>query len=929
MATVRVQNRSRSSPSSRWAARVALVATAALGLAGFTVPASSAAAGPSFKVFDTSVAETSSDSIATVKIQLSYRPTVRATVDWRTVDDTATAGEDYVARSGTASFPRGVRTKYVKVKVLPDTLDEGDEGFGIQLSDAWPAQIGHSYGYVTIVDDDEEPSLSTEDVQVTEGDAGATDVELPVWLSEESGRTVTVGYAVTPGTATHDKDYSISSTTGTLVFLPGQTEESVTVSVLGDKDDELDETVNFSLVQPVNAWLDEGEAVLTIVDDDSPGISVDDVSATEGGNAVFTVSLSAASPQQVTVDYATKDGTASSKTDYTAKSGTLTFAPGEKTKQVPVPTATDTADEPDETFSLVLSHATDSVISDAEGVGTIVDDDGPTLSVSDAWTTEGSEMQFTVKLSSKSPQQVTVAYATANGTATQPGDYLARSGTVTFAPGEASKTVAVQTVEDTGVEIEEEFYLNLSNPTQATIADGHAVGTIDDDGNRLSVNDPAPVTEGKSVSFTVSLSSPSAETVTVRYDTKDGTTKAPDDYTAKSSTLTFEPWAQTKTVSIPTTADMADEADETFSLVLSDPHHAVISDATGIATIVDDDGPELSVNDPSATEGHDVVFTVTLSSKSPQTVTVAYTTVDGTAVQPNDYTKEASTLTFAPGDTSEKVTVPTFDDPTAEGDEQFTLKLTSPTDATIKDGEGIGTINDNEGPSLRVADAPSALEGKDVTFVVTLSATSTETVTVHYATKDISASAPSDYLENHGTLTFAPGVTSNEVVVKTVDNPAGEQDESFSLGLSDSTHASIADGYGETWIDGNGTVARAKDIAGTDGDVGSDKVTEEGAIWMADHDVYGFTVWEHSTGSYDLSLTLRLSVPDNGGNLDLCLYDDTGKQIECQKSAGTADETITTTWPDQDGHTDTRSFFVEVVGGTPTAMNNYTLTLTR
>ena len=151
---------------------------------------------------------------------------------------------------------------------------------------------------------------------------------------------------------------------------------------------------------------------------------------------MFTVSLDAPQAAPVTVDFATANGTATAPTDYTANSGTVTFAPGVTSQTVTVQVNGDTTVEPNETFNVNLSNATgNATITDAQGVGTIVNDDQPAISINDAPGAEGGAVNFTVSLDQASNQTVTVDFATADGTAVAPGDYTSTSGTLTFAPG--------------------------------------------------------------------------------------------------------------------------------------------------------------------------------------------------------------------------------------------------------------------------------------------------------------------------------------------------------------------------------------------------------------------------------------------------------------------------------------------------------------
>jgi thermitase len=226
-----------------------------------------------------------------------------------------------------------------------------------------------------------------------------------------------------------------------------------------------------------------------------PTLSITDRAASEGDAGPtgfdFMVDLSAASAQTVTVNYATANGTASSSSDYTAASGTLSFAPGETSKTITVSVSGDTAAEPNETFVVNLSAATNATIADAQGVGTIVNEDLPSLAISNASATERNfgtrNLSFSITLSPSTSQTVTVSYATANGTATGGAscgsavDYLNRSGTVSFSPGTTTRTVSVPVCGDRRREPDETFVVNLSGSVNATIGDSQGVGTIRND----------------------------------------------------------------------------------------------------------------------------------------------------------------------------------------------------------------------------------------------------------------------------------------------------------------------------------------------------------------------------------------------------------------------------------------------------------------
>ena len=238
-----------------------------------------------------------------------------------------------------------------------------------------------------------------------------------------------------------------------------------------------------------------------------PTLSINNVNANEGNAGttpfVFTVTLSAASASTVTVNYATADGTATSGSDYAATSGTLTFNPGITTQTITVNVNGDTTVEPNEPFVVNLSVPTNATIATAQGTGTIVNDDVaplPTLSINNVNANEGNAgttpFVFTVTLSAASASTVTVNYATADGTATSGSDYAATSGTLTFNPGITTQTITVNVNGDTTVEPNEPFVVNLSAPTNATIATAQGTGTIvNDDAGTPAVASVIPTLE--------------------------------------------------------------------------------------------------------------------------------------------------------------------------------------------------------------------------------------------------------------------------------------------------------------------------------------------------------------------------------------------------------------------------------------------------
>jgi PKD repeat protein len=242
--------------------------------------------------------------------------------------------------------------------------------------------------------------------------------------------------------------------------------------------------------------------------------------------------------------------------------------------------------------------------------------DDPTVAEGDDGTTA---LTFTVSLSNAFPDPVTVNYATHAGTATAGDDYVETSGTLTFAPGQTQKTVAVTVTGDLTDEPDETVELVLSDATNATIVDDTGVGTIlnDDQAPVVGLTGPVSVVEGhdgvRLAIFGVTLDKAPRQPVTVHYATRDGSAAAGEDYVAASGALTFDVGQTTQIVVVFVNGDRKIEADETFDLVLSDPAGGTLGTATATATIVNDDSTAIAMAGPDREidEGDTVTFRAT------------------------------------------------------------------------------------------------------------------------------------------------------------------------------------------------------------------------------------------------------------------------------------------------------------------------------
>lgn len=753
---------------------------------------------PEITINDVTVTEGNSGTVnATFTVSLAAASARTVKVDFATADGTATAPSDYQANSGTLTFDPGDLTKTFTVLVNGDTMDEPNQTFFVNLSNALNAVILDSQGQGTINDNDAAPSISINDVAVTEGNSGATAATFTATLSAASGFTVTVNYTTADNTANAGSDYQ--ATSGALTFNPGETSKQISVLVNGDTDFEQNESFFLNLSGAVNATIADSQGIGTINNDDplppTPNFFINDVSISEGDSgtntANFTVTLNPAANQTVTVQYATANATAAAGSDYQSTSGTLTFNANETSKTVSVTINGDMLVESDETFLVNLSNPSAGTnLGDPQGLGTIQNDDLAGLVISQVYPGGGlsgaTYANDFIELYNRANTTVdfsvtpySIQFLSTGGSTWARTDLT--SGTI--APGhyflikEASGGAvgaALPAADATGT-------INLTSTTagkvalvnNSTLLNGNCPG---DDGEQPS--NPASAAIADFVGYLGT-----AATANHCYEGS-----GPASFTSGSNT----------TADFRKAGGCLDTNDNANDFFVAQPSPRNSASPAG------DCKPEIIINDVTITEGNsgtiNATFNVTLAAASGQTVTVDFATADGTAAAQADYQANNGTLTFNPGETTKSITVLVNGDTIDEPSETFFVNLSNPVNASLVDGQGLGTINDNDPqPALAINDV-SVAEGNSgpaaMTFTVTLSTASGQTVTVNYATADNTAVAPSDYQSASGALTFSPGETAKQITVSVNGDPDFEPNETLFVNLSGATNASISDSQG-------------------------------------------------------------------------------------------------------------------------------------
>ena len=513
-------------------------------------------------------------------------------------------------------------------------------GFG---EPAWNNFIGFADAFriafntpITTYDFEPVPTITIGDVTQAEGSIGTTTFSFNLTLSHPVSQAVTVQYTTADNTATAaDPDYT--ATTGTATFAAGTTTTTINVNVAADPKFEDDETFFVNLNTPQFATIADNQAIGTIVNDDpAPTISITGTSrAEDGGPFFFLIQLSNPSEEQISFNYVTVAGTATSGSDFTPVSATATILPGQYGSLISVAVAADNIHEADETFFVNLSESVNAtIIAGGSATGTIINDDSiPAVTIADYSAAEGNAgttpFNFNVTLSNPSQAGVTITYTTAPGTATAGTDFTPTSGSVTITAPATTGTITVNVIGDTLFEPSETFTVNLTGATNGTIAEGVGVGTIVDDEAQpvITINDVS-LNEGNAgttpFTFTVTLSGQSATPVSITWATAPGTATSGTDFTPASGTLEIPAGSLTGNITVNVTGDTAFEANETFFVNLTGATGGTIADNQGQGTILNDDGPVADVavtkTGPTAARPNTpIVYTITVSNAGPQT----------------------------------------------------------------------------------------------------------------------------------------------------------------------------------------------------------------------------------------------------------------------------------------------------------------------
>ena len=645
-------------------------------------------------------------------------------------DDTATGGNvDYDSAQQTVSFVGNSagETQQVTVTSVADGIVESPETFDVSLS-ATNADVDVSDTAIGTITDGDSAAVTIENVSADEGD----DLVFTVTLNNPvaGGFDVTVSFAddtAAGGNVDYDSAQQIVSFVGNIA---GETQQ-LTVTSVEDLILEGDETFDVSLTASTALVDDSDTAVGTITNDDNAAVTVEDITAGEGNDLVFTLTLD--NPVQdgfdVTVSFA-DDTATGGNVDYDSAQQTVSFVGNSagETQQVTVTSVADGIVESPETFDVSLSATNADVDVSDTAIGTITDGDSAAVTIENVSADEGDDLVFTVTLNNPVAGGFDVTVSFADDTAAGGNvDYDSAQQIVSFVGNIAGETqqLTVTSVEDLILEGDETFDVSLTASTALVDDSDTAVGTITNDDNAAVTVEDITAGEGNDLVFTLTLDNPVQDGFDVTVSFADDTATGGNvDYDSAQQTVSFvgNSAGETQQVTVTSVADGIVESPETFDVSLSATNADVDVSDTAIGTITDGDSAAVTIENVSADEGDDLVFTVTLNNPVAGGFDVTVSFADDTAAGGNvDYDSAQQIVSFVgniAGET-QQLTVTSVEDLILEGDETFDVSLTASTALVDDSDTAVGTITNDDNAAVTVEDI-TAGEGNDLVFTLTL-----------------------------------------------------------------------------------------------------------------------------------------------------------------------------------------------------------------
>ncbi len=535
-----------------------------------------------------------------------------------TVSGTATAGTDYTTLSGSVVFVKGGTSVNIPVAISDDSTDETDETIVLTLSDGTTYDLGSTKKHTLTITDNDDPPPNTPVVSISAGShvTEGTAASFTIAASPAPSSAVTLNYTVT-----QSGSFVTSGNLNAQTLSLNSGSATITVPTVGDSLDEANGSVTVTLNSGTGYSVSNtnNAATVNVYDDDVTSVSFASAtsSASEGvGTKNVTISLSPVPATALTLSY-TVGGTATSGTDFTTRSGTLSVAKGASSVSLPVPITDDSTDELDETIILTLTSGTNYQLgSTTVHTLTITDNDVPAVSFGASASgigEAGGTKNVTVNISPAPASGLTLSYSV-GGTATAGSDYPTLSGTISIAQGQTLVTIPVAVTNDSVVnEPAETIILTLTSGSGYSLGSTttHTLTITDDDKTTPTASfsiSSATIMEGpnKVQNVVVNFSPPPTTSITLRISVSGSATEG-SDYQTLSRTKTVTAGATSTTISIHIIDDNVEDTGEKVILLLLDGtsnSYNAGNPGTFTLTITNDDAPAPKATSKSQRKAH-------------------------------------------------------------------------------------------------------------------------------------------------------------------------------------------------------------------------------------------------------------------------------------------------------------------------------------
>lgn len=748
--------------------------------------------GLAFEVKVVSIAENGTNVV--VNVTQTGDTNQPVSVQYRTRDEGAAAGLDYLATNGVLNFGPGTNVLAITVPVLDDALLETNETFRISLTNAVGATLlGSSNLLVKILENDTGFTFRTNNLTASEQQPFVT---VTIMRTGGTNYPGSVDFATSNLTAVAGLDYV--ATNGTIEFVPGAATRSFAVPLLNDAVADGDKTIRISLTNAMGAALGEfSTCTISIRDNDSIfEFSTNALTVWEGGGiSALTVLRLGGTAGVATVRLGSTNGTAIAPGDYSPQNGQLSFADGEASKTIKLSIVNDTSIEPEENFTVFLSTpGGEASLGTNISAGVTITDNDCLLSVA-AQQMIVNEGDGIVTLAFNRTGTLTgtntLAFRLGAGSATGP-DYRMTNQLITFLPGTTSASLTLGIVDDTIVENPETFTVQISNPNDGGKIQGTNTIyiTIVDNETGLGFSAPrfAVGENGTNVAVTIVQLGNTNLSATVDFATLDGGAKAGFDYTPTNGTLQFGPGTNRITIEIPILDDAELETNETFLVALANPVGASVLTNLGPVVILEDDTSiSFTTNSVRTLENVPQFYlSVVRHGGTNQAVSADFLFIDDSAVGELDYATPTNLVVlFPPGITRRSLAITVLNDRLVEGDETFQVLLTNLVGAGLGAyASATATILDNDNLVEFETTELDVGEAAGVTLVnVRRTGGLASGASVRYATTNLTALTGSDYLAKSGTLSFRPGETNKTITLQIINDSVIDPGENFKIQL--------------------------------------------------------------------------------------------------------------------------------------------------